>query len=96
MSKPVVEGTIYYANGGSEKVSPQNGSDYKLEQLQQIVGGHIEVVSLKDGRIIVLNEEGKLEGLPVNWAATKLFQKDYGPEDIIVGNVLVCRSEEVK
>lgn len=39
-----------------------------LEQLQEIVGGYIEVVRFKEKDLIV-NEEGLLHGLPLNYWA---------------------------
>lgn len=38
-----------------------------LEALQGIVGGYIEAVWLSDNSVIVCNEEGKLQRLPVNF-----------------------------
>ena len=37
-----------------------------LENLQRIVGGYIEVFPVKEGVLIICNEEGKLQGLPYN------------------------------
>ena len=40
-----------------------------LEAMQNIVGGYIEVTSIRrDGTVIVCNEEGKITGLPMNRA----------------------------
>ena len=38
----------------------------ELEAMQEIVGGYIEVVPLKNNYLIVCNEEGKLMGLEPN------------------------------
>lgn len=38
----------------------------RLENLQKLVGGYIEAVTLKPGLVILCNEEGKLRGLPFN------------------------------
>ena len=35
----------------------------RLENLQKLVGGYIEAVTLKPGLVILCNEEGKLRGL---------------------------------
>jgi hypothetical protein len=79
------------------EVSPENGTDFSLEELQGFVEGHIEVVCLKDGMIMVVNEEGKLNGLPFNTRATLAYNRGTGRyDDIIVGNALVCKSEEVR
>jgi hypothetical protein len=68
-----------------------NGQVFQLKQLQAIVGGYIEVVTAHDGRRMVINEEGKLKGLPINLTATKLYR--YGDYDSICGDVLVCHGE---
>ena len=40
--------------------------DNKLEAMQKIVGGNIEVVNLDQNTALVCNEEGKLDGLEGN------------------------------
>lgn len=87
--------TIYKAHGEVINSEPKNGNDYQLEELNAIVSGYIEIVSLHDGRIMVINEEGKIHGLAINWKATEIFQSVYGASDIIVGDVLVCDENQV-
>lgn len=54
-----------------------------LENLQKIVGGHIETVYL-GGLILIVNEEGKLLGLEPN------FRLDQGAfADVIMGTAIV-------
>lgn len=77
------------------KAEPKNGTDFLLEELQQIVGGYIEVLYLSKSQIMVVNEEGKLLGLGLNYNATLAAQMA-GIDDIIVGDVLVCDTEMVK
>lgn len=61
--------------------------DDSLEAMQEIVGGSIEMVPFpgleRDGVCIVLNEEGKLDGLAPN---VQYYQ------DIIVGSLFVMGS----
>ena len=78
-------------NGETKEVHPKNGTDYSLEELQGFVGGFIEIVRVDDDRIMVVNEEGKLNGLPINGDASKLYGRE-----TIVGDVLVCKREEVR
>lgn len=61
------------------------GSD--LESLQTAVGGNIEVVyPFEDNVGLIMNEEGKIEGLPLNRA----LRDDQGElYDIIAGDFLV-------
>lgn len=62
-----------------------------LGELQKFVGGSIQIVSLTGDLALVINEEGKIDGLPYNrvW----LFE-DGQVADILVGNVFVCRYGE--
>lgn len=82
---------IYRTNGAVEETAPKNGKDFSYEELREIVGGYIEILHLEDGRLMVVNEEGKLYHLPVNMQATHL----YGYE-IIVGDVLVCVESQIR
>ena len=87
--------TIIMANGLTKDIEPKNGSDFQLEELQEIVGGYIEVIYLNGngGRLMVCNEEGKLNGLPYNEKATWLY--GHG-NDHVVGDVLVCDNNQIK
>jgi len=55
-----------------------------LESYQQEVGGLIEILHLSDDAVLVVNEEGKMIGLPPN--------RRYG-SDILVGNILIVGSK---
>jgi hypothetical protein len=58
--------------------------------LSRAVGGMIEAVTLPSGLTLWVNEEGKMDGLPVNDYATKLFTSAFGSGiDIIVGNAII-------
>lgn len=41
-----------------------------LESLQAVVGGYIEFLRFQDGSMMVVNEEGRLHGLPLNAVAS--------------------------
>ncbi|MGR9546553.1 DUF3846 domain-containing protein [Priestia megaterium] len=60
--------------------------DNTLEELQRIVGGWIETLFIKQDRsiVMILNEEGKLEGLKPNIDFTN---------DVVVGNVIVLGTD---
>lgn len=79
------------ANGETIEVKPKNGTDYSLEELQGFVGGYIEIVRMDDEHFMVVNEEGKVYGLPINMTASMLIMRD-----TIVGDVLVCKTNEIK
>ena len=68
--------------------------DYKA--VSKFVGGMVEVVQFPNGDLLLLNEEGKLMGLPLNPEATALwrapFTKDkymFGHDDFVVGPAMV-------
>lgn len=86
---------IYKADGSIIDVKPNNGTDFSIEELQDIVGGFIEIVSLMGNEIMVINEEGKLIDLPFNETATQMYQEVDGFYDYIAGDVLVCDSNMV-
>lgn len=86
---------LYKTDGTILEVVPSNGTDFQLKELQQMIGGYIEIVPAGDYDIMVLDEEGKLKGLPFNNNATLIFM-NAGYCDAIVGDVLVCHTSMVK
>ena len=87
---------LYLVDGTVKDVSPKNGTDFSLEELNGFVEGWIETLYLEDDGVMVINEEGKLEGLDINVNATAIFRKHYSHDDFIVGNALVCKTTEIK
>lgn len=89
--------TILRTNGTKQEVKPRDGKYFQLDELKAVVGGWIEIVGLADGRLMVVNEEGKIDNLPPNAEATELFNQ--GGRlwfDVIVGDVIVCISKELE
>jgi hypothetical protein len=86
---------LYRANGTQETVAPKNKKYFTLQELQAFVGGYIKMVFLTDSQIMVVNEEGKLDELPLNVRATEIVRAR-GIEDSIVGDALVCSSKLIK
>lgn len=63
-----------------------------LEEMQAMVGGWIERVRVAaDGELadLIVNEEGRLHGLPVNAAASRFFWVGRATTDPIVGNAVL-------
>ena len=86
--------TLIKSNGEEINVIPNNKTDFQLVELQKFVGGFIEIVRTKDNKIMVMNEEGKINDLPINYKATELYQ--YNEFDSIAGDVLICQSNEIR
>lgn len=82
---------IIKANGEKIEVAPKFGNSFTLEELQEYVGGYIEIVRLTDKYLMVVNEEGRLLNLPFNHEATDVarYHKAIYPNDMIVGNALI-------
>lgn len=81
------------ANGDVLDVHPINeGGVFTLQELKEFVGGYIECVFLPNGKqVIIVNEEGKLLGLPYNNTATEAMRLAFqGTTDYIVGDALLC------
>lgn len=87
---------IVYPDKDSEDYTPKNGKTFELDELQGIVGGYIEIIRLNDGRIIVVNEEGLSQGLPVNIEATNILRRDHSTAQYIVGTAIVCDADMVE
>lgn len=80
----------------STEVTPKNGKSFELGEMNQFVGGYLEALQLFDGRVMWLNEEGKLNGLPYNHEANFIAHQlaEIAPGDHIVGNVLIATRAE--
>lgn len=94
-----MEAKIYKQSGCVARVSPSNGTDFTLRELQNIVGGYIELVCLGNGNVMVINEEAKGKiGTEINVSATRMAREHQAiwAHDCIVGNALVCPSEMVR
>jgi hypothetical protein len=64
--------------------------DISLKTLQAKVGGWVQAIDLDKDVTLWANEEGKLEGLPVNPFATALWELAFGVgTDIIVGDIVL-------
>lgn len=96
---------IIRTSGEIEKVAPKNGKDFDLQELQNIVGGYIELIYLRDkegnrtDNVIVANECGKLDGrFKLNETATLMakFENAIDAYDSICGDVLLCKIWEIR
>lgn len=64
-----------------------------LKELQEAVGGLIEILDARDGNLIICNEEGKLMDLQINQLATDLYVN--GDYVVIVGDVVIAEPDEI-
>jgi len=57
--------------------------DYKA--VSKFVGGMVEAVTFPNGDLLLLNEEGKLMGLPLNPEATALWRMTFTKQNYVTG-----------
>ena len=72
--------------------------DYKA--VSKFVGGMVECVQFPNGDLLLLNEEGKLMGLPLNPEATLLWKMTFdndnyitGRKDVVVGPAIYIKKK---
>lgn len=82
------------SNHTIDEVDPPSGC-YRLEKLQEMVGGYIQILSLPaseitgEGLCAVVNEEGRILKLPQNDIASMIIGEP------IVGDVLICKLKNI-
>ena len=74
-----------------------------LKEAQAFVGGYVEGISMPNGDYLIVNEEGKLKGLPFNEEASKLWKDTFdndnfitGRDDFVVGNAILIKKSALK
>ena len=69
-----------------------------LYKMQEMVDGNIELVACRyeNGRKpMIINEEGKLDGLKINAKATKMYLDLHDVNDTINGKAIVFKNFEI-
>lgn len=75
-------------DGQQLPITPQNSKHFTLEELQTYVGGYVEMITLPDGKKMIMNEEGRINNLKINPQASILTSGI-----TIVGDVVICDSK---
>ena len=86
---------IIYTDKEAEDYTPKNGKTFELDELQGIVDGNFEPIRLNDGRMIIVDEEGKSKDKAVNIPATNILRRDHFTTDYIVGTAIVCDADMI-
>jgi len=74
---------------GEPEVVELDGATVPYDALVENIEGWLECVTVDDDKTMWVDEEGKLNGLPVNHQATLLWEQSYGFTDVIVGPAVV-------
>ena len=86
---------IIYTDKEDEDYTPKNGKTFALTEMQEIVGGYVEPIRLNDGRMIIVDEDGKSKNKAVNIPATNILRRDHFTTDYIVGTAIVCDADMI-
>ena len=85
------------------KIIEDKKDEPQYKEVSRFVGGMVECVQFPNGDLLLLNEEGKLTGLPLNPEATTLwsatFTKDkyaFGYDDFVVGPAILIKKKALK
>ena len=87
---------IIYTDKEAEDYTPKNGKTFGKTEMQRIVEGFIDVIRLNDGRVIVVDSQGKALNKAVNIPATNILRRDHYTTDYIVGNAIVCDADMIE
>ena len=87
---------IIYTDKEAEDYTPKNGKTFALTEMQEIIGGYVEPIRLNDGRMIIVDEEGKSKNKAVNIPATNILRRDHYTTDYIVGTAIVCDADMIE
>ena len=87
------------ASGEVVEIKPNNGKDFKLDELyKHLQCSLVDVISLNQDDIMVVDEEGKYTSNVINVNATVLAQENQAITswDYIAGNVIVCNRKMIR
>ena len=87
---------IIYTDKEAEDYTPKNGKTFGLTEMQEIIGGYVEPIRLNDGRMIIVDEDGKSKDKAVNIPATNILRRDHYTIDYIVGTAIVCDADMIE
>lgn len=90
-----IEASMILPNGEVDSISLPEDEEARLRQLQEMVGGYIEVVALPGERHMVINENGKDGPHMINHTATTIAHEAEAimPTDYIAGVAVILPAE---
>tara|TARA_B100001094_G_C17614036_1_gene522638 strand:+ start:65 stop:355 length:291 start_codon:yes stop_codon:yes gene_type:complete len=91
-----VKVTVFEA-GKSEGYIQSFPESPSLKDMQDLVGGYIQLVPLSDSEYMVCNEEGLINNLPINDIANEILQVQnpyFATYNVIVGDVFIIKIKD--
>ena len=85
------------------KIITDSKDEPTLKSAQEFVGGMVQGIEFPNGDYMIMNEEGKLMGLPLNPEATTLWRATFdndnfitGRKDFVVGPAILIKKDALK
>ena len=85
------------------KIIKDSKDEPSLKEAQEFVGGYVEGITFPNGDYLIINEEGKLKGLPYNPEASALWKATFdndnyitGRKDFVVGPAILIKKDALK
>ena len=82
------------------KIIEDSKDEPDLKAAQEFVGGMVEGITFPNGDYLIINEEGKLMGLPFNPEASALWRATFdndnyitGRNDFVVGPAILIKKD---
>lgn len=83
--------TIIKITGEKENIEPENGKVFTLKELQQAVGGLIEIVYLSKDKLMIVDEEGLIKPNPMINEEASIIAKQP-----IIGQVIIIDRDQIE
>ena len=87
---------IIYTDKEAEDYTPKNGKTFGKTEMYGIVEGFVDIIRLNDGRVIIVDSQGKALNKAVNIPATNILRRDHFTTDYIVGTAIVCDADMIE
>ena len=79
-------------DGMVTEINPVNGSDFRIDELRKALDVRVvQIVHIKNGMVLAIDDEGKYNGSKPNAFASLLV----GGNSTIYGNAVYCKSSQV-
>ena len=85
------------------KIIEDKKDEPQYKEVSKFVGGMVECITFPNGDLLLVNEEGKLIGLPFNPEASALWKAMFdndnfvtGRQDFVVGPAILIKKDALK
>ncbi len=87
--------TVLMADGEADQIMLPKADPDRIRRMQEVVGGHLEVVPVPGSRYLVVNESAKDGPHAINRFATQLAleAESIPPDDYLAGTVLLVTQQ---